>query len=418
MAAPRNNSYAVASGAGVYAGRANNLPPATVAFVGDSLTDPSYNVSPWYWALGVCGGVLAPIINAGVSGNTYANIQSRIDNAYTNASPGLGSAPEALGWVFLRAGTNNARSAAINGTTQGQIDALIASCLTYAARVVLFAIPPLGGAEAANNARVPAYNAYLASKANGSTVFFVDGTAGLYTGADQNGAYFSDGIHFNSAGTMRCGLDEGAALASLLSGYASPVDSAAASSTTQWHPNPQNVGAGGSIGTGFTGTLPNGYSISRNGASHAAACSIVASSDANPTPWADIAPSAFGATGGIRVALTPAGRAVGSSDPGPLDVVVEVRFVGFDCTKITDFRTWLQCPSGNRLFGSGANTEDLKLSVGIDTALTQTVVLRAKLKRATASSESAPTLYVDLRSAGAASGSMGSVRMRCFTIKG
>lgn len=340
-------------GRGGSGGATPDLPAATVAFVGDSLTDPSYNVSPWYWALGVNNAPLAPIINAGVAGNTFANINTRIDNAYTNASPGLGSAPETLGWVFVRAGTNNARAGAINGTIEGQIDDLVASCLSYAEKVVLFAIPPLGAAEASNNANVPGYNAYLESLDNGTTIHYIDGTANLYTGADQNSAYFSDGIHFNAAGVMRCGLDEGAALASLLSGYSSPVDSEAESSSTQWHPNPQNSGTGGTVGTGFTGTLPNSYAIARNGADHAAACSIVATADGNPTSWVDIAPSAFGATGGIRMSFTPGGRSITSSDPGALDVVMEVRFVGFDCTKITDIRTWMAAASGNRLYGSG-----------------------------------------------------------------
>ena len=134
----------VASGGTIYGGRVAVPSLATVALVGDSLTDKTYGLSPFPVANGVSGGRLQVIENVGVQSQTVAQVLARIDNQH-DASPystaGLAGLPP-LGFVDLRIGTNDARTGAF-GSKAATYDALFVKLLGYAEKVIVRPVPPL-----------------------------------------------------------------------------------------------------------------------------------------------------------------------------------------------------------------------------------------------------------------------------------
>lgn len=413
---------AVTDGA-AFSGSAVAPPPALAALMGDSLTDQGYGVTPWYWQNGVAGGVLKTIHNAGVSSETVANMLARVNNSYTHATlPGMAGLP-ALGWIPLRAGTNDARSGAISGGIQTSYASLIAALKTYLAsggKILVFPVPPLGGASAAANANVPGYNNFLQSlvAADSSLVWIDDCTDVKDGGGAQIGSFFTDGIHMNGAGTMQMGITGGTALASVLApyGYASPLSADVADvypAQPQWNPN--HVNSGGVASTGaFTGTAPTGYTVTNGGAGVVGTVSIVAADggDTNATPWMRITPTQ--AQSGSSVAITRAlsGRTITTSDPSALDVIVQIRFNGFDTRQWTGVRLWSQGSTGAKI------NQEVTAPMGGSADLTRTVTLRHALPRKTANAEASLTLYAFVTAATTLTAAMGSIDFRCITLRG
>ncbi len=95
----------VAPGTGPAAG----VSPLT-AFFGDSLTAHA-TWCPYYWTLGLLGAPLDVVRNGGFNGQSIGGLSTQMDSAWSASPAGLVGAP-ALGWIFLRIGTNNVRGAA------------------------------------------------------------------------------------------------------------------------------------------------------------------------------------------------------------------------------------------------------------------------------------------------------------------
>ena len=391
--------------------------------MGDSLTEQSYGVTPWYWQVGVAGGVLKTLSNSGVASETVANMVTRADNSYTHATlPGLAGLPP-LGFIALRAGTNDARVGALSSGIQASYASLIASLKTRLAaggKIVIFPVPPLGGASAAANANVPGYNSYLQSLvAADSTLVWIDDCTAVKDGAGaQIASFFTDGIHMNGSGTMQLGITGGTALASLLApfAYASPVSSDAADvypAQPQWNPNHVNSGSAASSGA-FTGTAPTGYSVSNNGAGVAGTVSIVAADggDSNATPWMRITPSQAQSGSSVSISRALSGRTITTSDPSALDVLVQVRFTGFDTRQWSTMRLWSQGSTGAKV------SQELTAPMGGDASVTRTVTFRHALPRKTANAEASLTLYLYLTAGATLTAGMGSIDFRCITLRG
>lgn len=424
MATPTADSYTAPAGTrNIRLGRGGLVvPPALAALIGDSLTSPGYGFTPWYWQNGVAGGVLKTIHNAGVSSETVANMLARVNNIYTHASPGMAGLP-ALGWIALRAGTNDARAGAISGGIQTSYTNLIAALKTYLApggKILVFPVPPLGGASAAANANVPGYNSYLQSLvAADSSLVWVDDCITVRDGAGaQVAGYFIDGIHMNGYGTMQMGIDGGTALASVLTpyAYASPVSADVADvypTQPQWNANHVNAGSAASSGA-FTGNVPTGYTVGTNGAGVAGTVGIVAADggDSNATPWMRITPTQIQSGSSVSISRTLSGRSITTSDPSSLDVVLQVRFNAFDTRQWSTLRVWSQGSSGSKL------SPDLPALMGGDAALSRTITLRHAMPRPTANTESSLTLYCYITAAATLTAGMGSIDIRCITLRG
>lgn len=397
-------------------------PSVRVALMGDSLTTHllGYNWSPIFWWNGLLGGKLQVVANAGVAGDTVANMLSRVDNSY--ATGGLaGLSP--LGFIQFRGGTNDARNntsiTSLATTYTSLLNNLKSKC---EGPVIILSVPPIGPTEAnfaTANSRTQEYNTWLQNfAATNSGFIYVDDSANLRdgAGAQLSGYFNSDGIHNDGRATWRQGVDAAAILAPYINAYnyPSPVSTSAADvypTQPQWVPN-HLMSGGGSVATG--------WSIGGYGSGFTQTTSIVAADagDSNQTPWQRVAPTAVGYTGsGEALLITSAlnGRTVTASDPTSWDIIVEIRFNAFDTRPFK----W----SRIMVFSVGSSqpiSYDLDLKLGGEASITHSsVVCRHKMPRMTFNNEaSGISLRWEWATRFAYTGSMGSFDFRCFTVRG
>lgn len=416
MATPVGDSYAVASGGVIAAGRHHVQP--TCALVGDSLTDPSYGLTPYYWGNGLNGGKLQLIANCGVSGNTVANVISRIDNSYTNASPGLAGLPQ-LGRVIVRIGTNDARNNTAIASLSASYTSLLNTLATYAQRVIILAVPPLAGAYIGQNPRTVEYNAWLAAfAASNPTVFkFIDDCVNVRDGINaQITTFFSDGTHMNNPGVYQMGLDLAAGLASEVVSYPSPLSTNAADvypAQPQWIANHVNAGSGGGKGSNVTGSVVNSVTVSVGGSS-SAVCSIISAigGDANQTPWQRVEMTTGSSGGSVTASFSTSGRTMTPSDPALLEAMIEVRFNSVDMTKLDTMNLYMQANTGEFM------VPKIPLHMGNASGQAKTVTLRHKLGRSGSSTPASVQSLLALTFGSAFASSIGSFDFRCCTIRG
>lgn len=416
-------------------------PLSIAALVGDSLTDPGYGLTTATWLGGIAGGVLQPVHNAGVATETVANVLSRIDNAYTNASPGLAGLATAmgvskLGWVVLRIGTNDARAGSGYSAISSNFDSLMTKLAGYADRVLIMAVPPMTAPESspttknANTININSgYAAYAAS--NPGYCSFIDDAASVRVGGVSSGdgvsTYFSDGVHMNQSGVRKMGTAGGDLLAALLPGlgysYASPLVTSNSDSynvnptgSTQWADNPAMTGSGTQSGS-WPGNVVTGVTVSASG-SGAGTVSIVAADggDANQTPWQRVTPTQGQATGWTQASMATHGRSITSGDPSRVEALVEVRFNALD---VTNVKRLVLSARGNTTSNQYL-LPTFSLGLGPEaTTVTKTVTMRSKLPRAAGATESGVTLFLALEYQTTFSGaSMGSFDFRCLSLRG
>ena len=438
MATPISDSYSASTGSTVRGGRGGvvvmpGAPPAGVsplaAFYGDSLTAHA-TWCPHYWTLGLIGAPLDVLRNGGFNGQSIGGLGLQLDNSWNALPAGLAGAP-ALGWIFLRIGTNNARGAVgstgvpIDGSYRDRYDIVISKCLAAAEHVVIFPVPPIGGALVGQNTSVQSYNDYLQSKvAADPRLHWIDDTADLTVpGGAVDPVYFGpDELHFSGAGAIRCALTAKPQLEALFvnQGYASPLITSGADvypSQPQWVVNPMNSGTSGTRSAGWTGsgTLPTGVNVSSNGAGMSGTAEMVAADvgDSNQTPWLRITPAVTQSGSGIAISYTAAGRALSSADPVDFEQTLQVRVTGFNGGAISQLRSWMQ-GGGQRL------TSEQVLLLNKATSATGTVTMRQHYQRNSASSTVTgavtATNYVYLDGAG--TGPTGSIEIRNFGIRG
>lgn len=299
-------------------------------------------MSSFWWINGLLGGPLKIVKNAGIGSEFIAGTLARIGNSYTSGTPGLaGLTP--LGWVFLRIGTNDVSTSTPLASVQSTYDSLLAAILTYADRCVVMAVPPYSTSTLPRE-----YNTYLAAKCstNPSRLLFVDDCADLRSGPDTAiGARFLDGVHPNPGSTYLMGVAGAAnsALSALLAQYtgtpltADPADVYPVQ--PQWVPNPVMAGTGGTVGTGFSGQMANGWAIARSGGGVNGTVSKVAAAggDPNQTPWQRVAMTNGAGGSGIDITTTLAGRTITTTDPATCEVALEIRLNALDTVGLADF---------------------------------------------------------------------------------
>lgn len=430
MATPRNNAYTGTAGATLYAGQAGPPPAEATALIGDSLTTHllDYNWSPFFWINGIAAkGGQKLIANAGVSGDTIAQMLARVDNEYTNANPGLAGLGS-LGVVYFRGGTNDARNSSPISGLQSTYTSLLTKIAARASKVVILSVPPIGPGEsgyASKNSLTQDYNAWLSSyaAANASKFTFVNDSANLRDGggAQLSGYFNPDGIHNAGRATYREGIDAAASLATLLAGYASPLSTDAADvypAQPQWVSNHTMSGTGGTAGSGWTGSVATGFSVESNGGGIGGTVAKVAADpgDPNQTPWQRVTPTQVTRTGAgesVRIGTVLAGRSLpSSSDPQSFDVMVELRFNGFNAAYFNSFHLWVQGNTGAIL------TPDIELKMGGEVMTHSSVVLRHSLPRLPSAAQASAVLLWDMLISQNFTGSMGSVDFRCLTVRG
>jgi lysophospholipase L1-like esterase len=391
-----------------------------MAAVGDSLTDFAFGLSTVPWMIGANGAPLQFIANAGVSGNTIQDVINRIDNTYTEGSSSRGLGGLTLGWVICRIGTNDLRAGLATATYLSRLATLHTRLAAHATRVIYLAVPPLDTAsnEAAYNAGIAAFCA-----ANASTASFIDDCINLRDGSrNQIAALFNvDGIHFNNAGTMQGGLNGAVGFAALLTSlgysYVSPLSTDAADvypAQPQWLRNPTITGTAGTKGAGITGTVASFWDITPSGVGTGVA-SIVAADvgDANATPWQRIVINTGAFPGAMQIKSVVNGRSITATDPSELEIVIEVRLNAIDTAIATRLRCFAQGGTGEVITKYAAS-----LLLGGGSPITDTVTLRHKFQRGTGAIQAAATFWLILDYGVAFASSIGSLDLRCATLRG
>jgi hypothetical protein len=422
--------YVAASGQAVYGGRfaPNNAPNVAAALVGDSLTqDAIYGLTSATLMGGLVGGVLKPVHNAGVAGETTAQILARINNSYTSGSPGLAGLATALGLpklgrVYLLCGTNDAR--ALNGwsSISTAYMALVNECLTYADEVLIGSVPPICSPEAnASNkdAAVQSINAGLAS------TYGANPTGGVPSGAGIS-SYFSDGVHLAPAGVRVKGIAGGTLLAAAMSGkgYTYPLQLVTSNADTyqnnpasnQWADNPATTGSSTLSGGAWSGQIATGYSIDTFFGAGTASIVAAAGGDPNQTPWQRVTPTGGQGGGWTELRMATHGRPITSSDPSRVEAMVEVRFNALNLANAKRLTLFARGNTSNNRY----LLPEFWLCLGPEaTTLTRTVVMRSALPRQNGVTESGVTLALALEWQNTFSGaSIGSFDVRCFSLRG
>jgi hypothetical protein len=428
-------NYVAASGQSVYGGRFALSPSVYAALVGDSLTAPSYEITTATWHGGVAGGVVRPVANLGVPGETVGQVLARIDNSYTAGSPGLAGLAAALGIprlgrVFLRLGTNDGR--ALNGwsAVSSAYFALVNKCLTYADEIAVCSVPPICAPEsnaAAKDAAVQSINAGLVAAygSNPAGIIYIDDGAALRVGGVPSGAgiasYFVDGIHMVPSGVRRMGIAGGdlfaAAIAAKGYSYASPLVTSntdtylANPASQQWVNNPAMLGSNAVSGS-WTGELVDGFSVGSQG-SGGGAVSIVTDGIGR---WQRVAPTAGQSTGWTQLSFANTGRAITATDPSRVEAIVQVRFNALDVSNVKRLTFFARGNTTNNQY----LLPEFWLQLGPDaTTVSKTVTMRSNLPRAAGAIESGITLALALEYQNTFSGAnIGSFDVRCPSLRG
>lgn len=388
--------------------------------MGDSLTADSYGLTTYNAMNAANGGKLDLLANSGVASDTVSMMLARVHNNYLDASPGFAGLPM-LGRIFIRAGTNNARSNVPIASLATPYTNLLQACAGYAGKVVILAVPPL--ANVANNNTAISYNEWLANYAanNPAQFKFIDDCVNVRNGDGSiKPQYFDvDGVHFLHVGVGMIGAVGASALSLDLSGYASPISKDPADVypvQPQWFANPTNLGTGGTKTGSFTGTVVNSLEVGPYGSGMAGLCSVVAAdgADENQTPWQRVALTAGSSGSGLQLRSPLVGRGITAIDPSQLEVLLECRLNGIDRTKISQLSTEIQANTGE--FLSPPLVIDLPDS-GVDSG---TYVLRTRRNRNGETTPSTVNFYFKAicRATFGPGADIGSIDVRCITIRG
>lgn len=415
------------------------FPDVSTALLGDSLTqNATYEATTVTYMGGIAGGVLKPVFNAGVAGETVGQILSRVDNSYTAGSPGLAGLAASLGLtklgtVQLRCGTNDARALTGWSGVSSSFATLVTKCLTYAEQVIICSVPPITSPEsnaAAKDAAVQSINAGLLAAYGGGAVpgvIYIDDGAALRVGGTSSGAgissYFSDGIHMNPAGVRLMGVRGGDLLTAEYAtrAYNYPLqlitnNADTYPTTNQWASNPAGIGSSSFSAGGWSGQLITGHSIDTFFGAGTASVIAADVGDANQVPWQRVTPT--GGVGGnwTELRISTSGRSITALDPSRCEALVQVRFNALNLSNVKQLTLFAR--------GNTTNNQYLLpqfwLKLGPEaTTFTKTVVMRSALPRQGGSVESGVTLALALEWQNTFSGaSIGSFDVRCFTLKG
>jgi len=223
-------------------------PGNRAVFLGDSITaggddEPNlYRGVSWpTYASVLSGQRIQYVHNAGVPGNTTAQMLARFDTDVTPYAPNV---------VTVLCGVNDLAATAFD-TWAGQLRALVAKVAAIGAIPVLATLPPNN--TTANHGAVTRFSGYVRKYATDNGLPLVDFYTLLVDPANGNykAAYAGDGVHPNAAGTR--------AMGALVADTIAPLLPAAAPMQCSDDADPNNIVTGGCF-TANTGTgVPAGW---------------------------------------------------------------------------------------------------------------------------------------------------------------
>lgn len=260
--------------------------PQTIVFLGDSLTEqggmqPGVAAqikpnSPWTWAVAALGQRFKVLKNAGIGGETTAQILARFDADVTTLNPG---------WVHILAGTNDMGS----GTSgaKANIIAMLDKADKAGIKAIIGTIPPRISSSYSGTMKADTLelNRWIMALARTRpNVILADYFSAL---ADTSGNFratiagwnpTSDGVHLSATG----GFATGIVLANALKEITTPA-----------YPFAPVAGAGlnllnyADFSQGASNAAPTGWTVGGSGAA-AAVWSTPARADLPGTPWRQV----------------------------------------------------------------------------------------------------------------------------------
>jgi lysophospholipase L1-like esterase len=162
----------------------------TFVALGDSLT--AWPDTPWPTRLDAEDPALRLVHNAGVPGNTTAQMRARLTSDVYDYKPNV---------LFVLGGTNDLGLGISGSATIANLRAIIVGAKAHKITVIMLLVPPDSYTSMA--ARIDSLNAAIINLANSQKVVYVDIHAPLTNG---NGVYYpkytSDGLHFSDLGAQ------------------------------------------------------------------------------------------------------------------------------------------------------------------------------------------------------------------------
>lgn len=343
--------------------------PNTVVIAGDSITAMHQNVSGtrdayggifyndtrgyWTWASAFLRHRLKLVKNAGVSGNTSAQLLARFDADVVAYRPG---------YVVLLIGTNDMIATTSLATLQSNVTAMLDKCDAMGALPIVLTLPPYSGASTAQLGVLHGYNYWL--KTQGRTrrnlaVVDIHPALSDATAADEwinstVAQFTADGTHSGAWGAARIGR----LLADTLTPLVPAVDTLPFSSaeaggalslaSPNLLANPGLTGTTGTLLNGVTGAAATNWQVrSIDGAAVAGtvAASKVTRTDQVGGQWQQVA-----ATGSASQVRVYSEQVIGSGlFAAGTQVIASCEFQGdSDWTNVTTFR--LSCGVYNGSF--------------------------------------------------------------------
>jgi lysophospholipase L1-like esterase len=168
-------------------------PPAVRTFValGDSLT--AWPSTPWPNRLDAADSKLKMVNNAGIPGNTTAQMRARLNRDVYPYKPDV---------LFVLGGTNDLGLGISGSATIANLRAIIVDAKAHKITVILLVVPPDGYSSMAP--KINSLNTAIVNLARSQRITYVDIHAPL---ANANGVYYSkytvgDGLHLSDLGAQ------------------------------------------------------------------------------------------------------------------------------------------------------------------------------------------------------------------------
>lgn len=410
--------YACETGGQIHAGR-HRFAGKNIVVAGESLTAMSYGGGGFLWGLALARSPVLVSWNAGVPGNTIGALTARWTTDVNNQNPSA---------VMTRIGTNDVSAGSTTNTTTFASDyqPIIDWHLTNNIPGLIHAIPPEVGTP---GTAIVARNNWLSAQcaAHPSLLKFVNDSLALGDGSyTANATYMPDGTHMNGYGRRKQAEAMASTLAALFGNAESrlldPTDNTLTNPASNQHvKNPHMSGTGGTVGSGFTGTMPTYWTASRSGAA-TATVAIVAADAGDPVqvPWLRLTPQTGASGERFTIASQLEHPAYGTTLASltRLDLTAEVRFNNLDASKFDKLYSGVvdspYVPSDWHL-----------LDFNYPQTLNETVIVRHGLSRDNVFwadvAHAANSLYVNFLldvSAVGFSSSPGSIDIRCVSVRG
>lgn len=247
-------------------------PAATVALFGDSYfstdgvgqgvydtqVNSAYNHAQgiFTWANASLGGRLTLVRNAGVAGNTTAQMLARVSNVTD-----LAVVPD---YCIVLGGTNDMLTDVVSATTISNLTAIYEALHEKRITVVACTTPPVFSATQSRRLAQDEVNNWIRSRRE-SPGFIVCDWAGRWADADVGGArtgLSTDGVHPTALGAGALGKMLADAMRPYLGGSLSSLPAQNADETNAML-NGMMTGTGGGLGAGAAGSLATSWLAAR-----------------------------------------------------------------------------------------------------------------------------------------------------------